>query len=83
MTKDEEDLFEELIKKNNRATKYKLARRARSSAETENPTSPVEAVGNSSNGGSSTAEAIRQTIRNYWGINEEDEEEALKKLQRR
>lgn len=82
MSTTEEDLFEELLRKNNRAAKYKLSRRARPSAETEKPTSPVEAVGNSSNGGSSTAEAIRQTIRNYWAIDDEEDEEKSKRPRR-
>lgn len=83
MSTAEEDLFEELLRKNNRAVKYKLSRRARpSAAETEKPTSPVEAVGNSSNGGSSTAESIRQTIRNYWAIDDEEDEEKSKRPRR-
>lgn len=82
MSTTEEDLFEELLRKNNRAAKYKLSRRVRPSAETEKPTSPVEAVGNSSNGGSSTAEAIRQTIRNYWAIDDEEDEEKSKRPRR-
>lgn len=83
MISSDEDILEEILKKNRQLSKYKLSRRARpAAAEPESAAVPSEAepaVVPEGNGGAATEAAIRNAIRNYWGLDDEDEEQKLRR----